>query len=206
MIITGLQLTKNRKRINIYVDGEYSFAIDKDVAVNSRLYKGLEINEKQIIKLKDSDSLQRCMDAAFSFLNYRPRSEMEVKQRLRRRGYSQEIIDKVIYKLKKKAFINDTEFVRYWLENRAEFNPKGRTLLKIELKQKGIRRELLNEMIIGVDDEDNAYRAALKKSRVLTNLEYNEFKSKLFNYLKWRGFGYEIIENVCNRIWQEKNS
>lgn len=206
MIITDLQITKNRKRINIYIDGEFSFSINKDVVVNSRLYKGLEVNEKQIIKLKDSDSLQRCMDAAFNFLSYRPRSEMEMKQRLRRRGFSQEMIEKVIYKLKKKAFINDTEFVRYWLDNRAEFNPKGRTVLKIELKQKGIRRDLLNDMIGNVDEEDNAYRAALKRTRVLNNLEYDEFKSRLFTYLKWRGFGYEIIEIVCNRIWQEKNA
>jgi regulatory protein len=206
MTITDLQLTKNRKRINIYIDGEFSFAINKDVAVDSRLYKGIEITEKQIIKLKDSDSLQRCMDAAFNFLSYRPRSEMEVKQRLRRRGFSQEIIEKVIYKLKKKAFINDAEFVRYWLENRAEFNPKGRTILKIELKQKGIRRDLLNDMLGDVNEENNAYRAALKKSHVLKNLEYDEFKSRMFTYLKWRGFGYEVIEVVCNRIWQEMNA
>lgn len=206
MKITDLQLTKNKKRINIYIDGEFSFAINKEVAINSRLYKGLEINEKQIIKLKDSDSLQRCMDAAFSFLSYRPRSEMEVKQRLRRRGFSREMIDKVVYKLKKNAFINDAEFVRYWLDNRSEFNPKGRAVLKIELTQKGIKRELLNEMISNVNDEDNAYRAAQKKSRILNNLEHNEFKSRLFTYLKWRGFGYEVIENVCNRIWQEKSA
>ena len=206
MTITDLQLTKNRKRINIYIDGEFSFAINKDVAVNSHLYKGLEVTEKQITKLKDADSLQRCMDAAFSFLSYRPRSEMEVKQRLRRRGFSQEMIEKIIYKLKKNAFINDAEFVRYWLENRAEFNPKGRTILKIELRQKGIKRDLLNNMIGDVDEEDNAYRAALKRYRVLSNLEYDEFKSRLFTYLKWRGFGYEIIETVCKRIWQEKKA
>jgi regulatory protein len=146
------------------------------------------------------------MDAAFSFLSYRPRSEMEVKQRLRRRGFSQEMIEKIIYKLKKNAFINDAEFVRYWLENRAEFNPKGRTILKIELRQKGIKRDLLNNMIGDVDEEDNAYRAALKRYRVLSNLEYDEFKSRLFTYLKWRGFGYEIIETVCKRIWQEKKA
>jgi regulatory protein len=206
MTITDLQLTKNRKRINIYIDGEFSFAINKDVAVDSRLYKGLEITEKQIIKLKDSDSLQRCMDAAFSFLSYRPRSEMEVKQRLRRRGFSQEMIEKVIYKLKKKSFINDAEFVKYWIDNRAEFNPKGRTVLKIELKQKGIRRDLLNDMLGDVNEENNAYRAALKKSHVINNLEYDEFKSRLFTYLKWRGFGYEIIETVCKRIWQENKA
>ena len=56
MTITDLQPTKNRKRINIYIDGEFSFAINKDVAVNSHLYKGLEVTEKQITKLKDADS------------------------------------------------------------------------------------------------------------------------------------------------------
>jgi regulatory protein len=204
--ITDLQLTKNKKRVNIYIDGEFAFTLNKEVAINSGLYKGLELNEKQINKLKDSDSLQRCLDAAYSFLSYRPRSEMEVKQRLRRRGFDGEMIDKVVSRLKRNALINDVEFVKYWLDNRAEFNPKGRILLKIELKRKGIRRELLNDMISSVNDEENAYRAAQKKSRILNNLEYDEFKSRLVNYLKWRGFGYEVIGNVCTRIWQEKSA
>jgi regulatory protein len=71
------------------------------------------------------------------------------------------------------------------------------------LKQKGVKRELVNNMIDDVDEEDNAYRAARKKLRIFKGLEYEEFKSKLFNYLRWRGFGYDVIENVCDRIWQE---
>jgi regulatory protein len=203
MIITDLQFTRNKKRVNIYIDDDFAFAINYEVAINSGLHKGIELTEKKINKLKDADSLQRCMDAAYSFLSYRPRSEMEVKQRLRRRGFDKDMIDKVVYKLKKTTLINDMEFVKYWLDSRSEFNPKGKTLLKIELKQKGVKRELVNNMIDDVDEEDNAYRAARKKLRIFRGLEYEEFKSKLFNYLRWRGFGYDVIENVCDRIWQE---
>ncbi len=46
--------------------------------------------------LTRADHFQRCLNAAFQFLSFRPRSEAETRQRLQRRGYDDEDIEKVV--------------------------------------------------------------------------------------------------------------
>ena len=66
------------------------------------------------------------------FLSYRPRSEKEVKEKLKIKYQKSNIkdltliIDKVIQKLKEKKFINDNEFAKGWIENRLRFKPRKR--------------------------------------------------------------------------------
>ncbi len=55
-MITDLQLTKNKKRINIFINGEFAFALDKDVVIGAGLHKGSELSEKQVHELQDADS------------------------------------------------------------------------------------------------------------------------------------------------------
>lgn len=204
-MITDIKLTKNRKRLNVYIDGELALSIDRKTAIDNGLKKGIILDEKRINYLKNLDAFQRCMDAALNFLSYRPRSEMEIRQRLTRRGFEIYIVNHVLKQLKEQSLINDKEFGKYWIYNRNSFNPKSKTLLKVELKQKGVNKEIVNELIVDVNDEENAYNVAMKKAHALERLEYDDFRTKLFNYLKLRGFGYEVIYRVCVRIWQEKH-
>ena len=102
--------------------------------------------------------------------------------------------------------INDIAFAQYWKDNRLSFNPKSQRLIKRELKQKGIAIETADEAVRDLDDEANAYKAGLKKARVLAASEYNEFRSRLSSYLRWRGFSYEVIDHVSARLWQEQQT
>jgi regulatory protein len=67
----------------------------------------------------------------------------------------------------------------------------------------GLDDQIIQETLENVDEEAMAYQAALKKSRNLENLEWQEFRKKLSGYLARRGFGYDIIQPVVNRIWNE---
>ena len=198
-------MSKKPKRLNIFIDGSFSFSIDKEVALERGLSVGSDLSAQMIEELQRSDLIVRCRDAALHFLSYRPRSEAEVRQRLYKRGFINEIADEVINELKKNRLVDDAAFAQYWTENRQLFSPRSRKLVKMELWKKGIDAETMSEVVSELDDEANAYKAGLRKARLIDTTDYIEFYQRIFGYLKTRGFGYQVIEFTVTRLWDERN-
>ena len=77
-------------------------------------------------------------------------------------------------------------------------------LTKLELRRKGIADDIIDQVAGVIDDDESAYRAALRKARSLPPLDHQSFRHRLGGYLKRRGFGYEVINHTVERIWQEQ--
>ncbi|HJX03699.1 MAG TPA: RecX family transcriptional regulator [Dehalococcoidia bacterium] len=197
-------MANKKKRADILIDGSVVVTLDVNVIRQNGLRPGQELSQAALLKLQEADYFQRCLDAALNFLSYRPRSESEVRQRLSRRGFDRQTIEKTVKRLKKQALINDMEFAAYWRDNRISFNPKSRFIIKKELKQKGIPSDITDTVTEGIDEEAAALAAVRKKAVRWSNLEYEEFHIKVTNYLKWRGFNYGICEKIC-RLLREEN-
>lgn len=146
---------------------------------------------------------QDCLNAAFRYLSYRPRSETEIRLRLLKGGFDNSTIESAMQNLKEKALVDDKDFARFWRHNRESFSPRSRVLLQRELKEKGIASHIIDEALDGFDDESNAYRAAQKKMRAFASSEYKDFHNKLGAFLRRRGFGYTITNHTVNQLWQE---
>jgi regulatory protein len=99
--------------------------------------------------------------------------------------------------------VDDTAFAEFWKENRDSFSPRSRWLTGQELRRKGIPEDIIVKVVGAIDDEDNAYRAAIKKARNLPRSDFQVFRRKLGDHLKRRGFGYGVINSTVNRLWQE---
>ena len=90
---------------------------------------------------------EKFYNSALRFLSFRPRSENEVRDNLLEKKAVQEIIEKIILKLKEHNFINDLEFAKHWIESRIRFKPRSSRLIQMELKQKGIAQDLIDNLI-----------------------------------------------------------
>lgn len=203
--ITALRFSKGRnKKVNISVDGKHAFNLEVDVAIKEKLKVGQEISATQIEALKKAGYWQRCYDASARLLGYRPRSEHEIKQRLNQHGFDNDTINDVLARLKEQGLVNDENFARFWRDNRQSFSPRSQWLIRVELRQKGVPDEIINKVVRNVDDTDNAYRAAQKKAYNLTIIDYQDFRRRMGEYLKRRGFGYGVIIKTIERLWQER--
>lgn len=204
--ITAIKAVRNPavKRANIYLNGKFAFSLDNEVVLKEKLKVDQELTSSEVDLLTRSDRFQRCLNSAFHFLSYRPRSESEIRERLRKHGYENEEIDRTVDQLKRLSLIDDVAFAEYWKDNRNSFRPRGQGMLKIELKRKGIETDVIDEVIEDVDDSANAYRAAVNKARTLPVTDYLEFRRKMVGYLQRRGFNYGVINNTVKQVWHEK--
>jgi regulatory protein len=203
-MITALRLNDRKKHVNIFIDGSFSFSISEEVAATSGIKVGQHLPAEQIEKLKEADLFHKCFGTALNYLSYRPRSEVEVRQRLHRRGFNDDVVDEVIIGLKERKLVDDVAFAQYWRDNRLSFRPRSRRLIKLELRQKGVATEIAGEVVEGLDDESAAYEVGLKKARALSGLDYREFYRYLSDHLRRRGFDYETIRAAVARLWQER--
>ena len=204
-IVTDIKPQKRKgDRANIYLDNKFAFSLNLALIHEAGLRVGQNLSQPEIEELARQDRSCAAFDASLHYLRYRPRSETEVRARLRRRKFDEEAIDSAIHRLEEQGHIDDVAFAQFWRENRESFSPRGKRLLKVELRGKGVHPETIDEVVDGLNDEVNAYRAGVKKARALVALDYRTFRDKLAAFLQRRGFGYDVIGATVERLWREQ--
>ena len=196
---------KNPQRVNIYLDGEFAFGLAAIVA--AWLKVGQELGEEKIASLKAEDEREVIYQKALHFLSFRPRSSVEVRQNLLKRGISESLTNDTVNRLLGAGLVNDEAFARAWVENRSTFRPRGKTALRMELRRKGLSDEIVQSVLNTlVDEKALAFEAARKYARRLTSLEWPEFRQKLGGFLTRRGFSYATLAPVVSEVWKESQT
>ncbi len=156
--------------------------------------------------MADSNSLQDCLNAAYYYLSYRPRSEAEIRQWLHRRGFASEVAEQAIAKLSEQNLSDDFAFAQFWKDNRLSFRPKSKRLIEKELRDKKVAAEIIEQMTEDINDEEIAYKLGSSRMQALAHLDYPDFLRRLSNYLGYRGFSYQVIRDTAARLWREKEN
>ena len=127
-----------------------------------------------------------------------------MRQNLLKAGYGDETIDRVLERLRGVGLVDDAAFVRYWIDNRAQFKPKGAVALRQELRRKGVDREVIDAVLEESEHAEDkaAIQAAVAKADRYRQLPRQEFAQKLGAYLARRGFDYETVREAVQAAWQ----
>jgi regulatory protein len=156
--------------------------------------------------MTDNSSLQDCLDAAYYYLSYRPRSEGEIRQWLHKRGFPSELTEKTIARLREQKLSDDLAFAQFWKDNRLSFRPKSKRLIERELGDKRVDAEIIEQVTKDIDDEEIAHKLGSSRLASLAHLDYPNFYRRLSSYLAYRGFNYQVIRDTAARLWREKEN
>jgi regulatory protein len=207
MVITAIkQQVKNTERANIFVDNKYSFSLTLDELVRERLKNGLEIDEARLKALKKLSEEGKLRMKALNWVLLRPHSEREFRDYLYRKKADKELIEAFVEEFTGKNYLNDTEFARWWYEQRAGSNRSDR-FIRSELMKKGVGREIIDELLSSqrepaddpgefglqrdVASERQRLRAVIGKKGKLPRYKADPLKFKQF--LLRQGFSYDDI-------------
>lgn len=205
-LITDIQPQKrNRHRVNIYLGGEYAFSLDKMAA--AWLTVGRPLSQEDIIRLKEKDEYQTALNRALRFLGFRARTQQEMQTYLNKKGYAPTLVESVIARLKEERLIDDLVFAQNWLDNRQRLRPRSQSLMKLELRQKGVGEPEIEQAFqdSDLDDFELALDAGKKLNRRYQMLDKPEYDRKLGAALQRRGFSYGVVRQCLPLLWKEKS-
>jgi len=201
--ITDIQPQKHDpSRLNVYLNGEFAFGIARVVA--PWLKVGQEISTETMAELIEKDQREKAYQRALNYLSYRVRSEEEVRRNLRKHEVPDQVIEDTLDKLRDKALVDDQHFAEQWVENRSAFHPRGKRALAAELRQKGLARQTIDQALEDVDEHQMAQKVVDKKWNRVRDLDWPDFRKKLFGYLSRRGFHYGVCREVVQQAWDER--
>lgn len=161
---------------------------------------------------------------ALRYLNIRFRSEKEIRDYLRKKlakrikddkekDETAQLIDLIIHKLKQQKFLNDEEFAIMWIRSRTAFKPKGQRLIRLELQQKGVSKEIIDKAFQAFNsiqkEEKGEERDELslakdildKKRKKFEPMDKQERFNKAGSLLARRGFDLDIIKAAIDEIF-----
>jgi len=138
-------------------------------------------------------------------LSRRFRSEKELRDYLTKKKAPLDVIDAVIEKVQEQRFQDDEQFARWWKESRTRFKSKSDRVIKLELRQKGIKDEIIEQVMSEkTEDSKTDYEKALdlarKYHKKVTALPRQDQYRRMGAYLGRRGFDFDIIRRVIDDI------
>jgi regulatory protein len=144
---------------------------------------------------------EKAREYAFLLLKYRLRSEQELLQRLKLKGFSEELCRDTLNFLKDREFVDDRIFARGWVSSRLK-RPFGLRRIKQELIQKGLDKEVIEETFVRAkedyDEGSILRRLAEQRFSRLKGVEPLKARQRVYAYLMRRGFSPDLISEVVN--------
>ena len=206
MIVSDI-VSRNKSKVSIFLDGEIAFVLYKGDLRKYDLEIGREISDKDYDEIMREILPKRALDSSYKLLLSRDYTERQMKEKLLKDGYPEEIITKTIEQLKKEKYLNDARYAEDFIYFRAK--EKSRNRLFADLASRGVSKEdaegIYERLLETGDIDEEAETAAkfLRKKHVDPSvLEYEE-REKLFASMMRKGFSYDSVKRALKTLEEE---
>ncbi|HHV45848.1 MAG TPA: hypothetical protein GXX53_02900 [Tissierellia bacterium] len=201
MRITRIEPQNNSERVNVYIDGEFAFGLMREILYKYGLSEDMEVDREFIDEVLLEEEWLKAKDKALKFLSYRQRSQKEIEDKLKKEGFSDEIIEKTVDFLKSYNLIDDIAFAKNFMMDKSNINKYGPERIRYELYMRGISKDIIDEVLEGYGDEYSiALDLAKKKIKSYKGNDRNAIYRKLGTFLQSKGFSYECISKVLREL------
>jgi regulatory protein len=199
---------KQKQRYHIDIEHEYAFSVHEDILIKYNLFKGTQIDESFFHEVLVAEEKHRAYLAALRYLGMRPRTRSQVRGYLLDKGFSEQIAAEVCKRCVEQGYLDDQAYARQWVEERQRLKPRSSYMLRMELLQKGLDRETVEEAVSAVSREDEleAARALIeKKLRRLEGRVSPEEEKKLLSMLMRKGFSHSVVQQMRSELRQSRD-
>lgn len=188
----------------VYIDGEYAFSILEEEYFSLGLYEEKEITKEEIEYIQKCILFKRAKSDALRYISFKKRTSRETALKLEYLGYDNSIVKDVIKELIDLNYLNDKEYAKIFLENRKRLKPKSKKMLLSELKNKGIKEDIINELLYLIEfDEYKIAKMLVRKKFIKLDTLDEKLIKKIYYFLSSRGFSFELIQKIIREIKEQ---
>lgn len=203
-----ISIRKVKRDVHIIFDTGEELLLRYEVFLKSGLRKDDSIDNNLVPELEKQNKLFSAKETAFNLLSRRNHSVKELERKLLQRRIEKDIINEIIADLIKSNFLNDEKFAREYLEEKLRLKNVGLVKIKNDLYARGINREVIKAILnekSELDETENAFNLIQKKLKSFNKktTDPRKLKQKVYSFLLLKGYNYDTIESVMNKIKSE---
>lgn len=199
--ITALNAqARHADRVNLMIDGEFALGLSGAIVLEQGLYVGQTLSEAELLRLRGLEEIVKATESALRLVTHRARTEVELRRRLARNGFSPEAITATIERMHEWRYLDDEDFARRFVESREGHRPRSASMIRRELVGKGVDAETAGQVVAEaeIDDESIARDLAHKWLSQHAREAEEVRRRKLIGFLQRRGFGWDVIRHVLD--------
>ena len=141
-------------------------------------------------------------------LTARARTRAELAGQLAKRGYPNDVSDRVLDRLGHVGLVDDVDFAEQWVQSRRVNAGKGKRALAAELRTKGLDDEVITEALAGIDagaERERAEQLVRDKLRREKLGDDPKVMRRLVGMLARRGYSQSVaVDVVTGEIANER--
>jgi len=186
----------NSKKVLIYINDAPSFALYKNEPEKLGIHEGEVFDEAKKNELYGDTLYKRALNRSLGLIKTRDHTINEIKTKLGKEYYPDEIIHKLICFLKENNFLDDKRYAAGYISYYSA--TKSLMLIKQELIKKGVDKSVIEEEMAGYSEQNPDIEEKLifklLSSKYDPDITFDDekdkykFKSKVFAFLLRKGF------------------
>ncbi len=179
---------KDKTRCNIEVDGVFYCGMKLETVIKNRLRVGTVVSTDELSRMQLESEKQTALDKALTHITASMKTEREIRDHLKAKGYLQDVCDYVIEKMKDYGFLDDGAYAKAYCESAGK--KKGRRLIAAELRRKGVSDAEIEDALETLTMETESAQNVLEKYMRGKTVDQKSL-SKAYAYLLGKGYDYD---------------
>ncbi len=192
---------KDKTRCNIEADGRFYCGMKLETVISNRLKVGMHIDAEELARMQLESEKATALDKALSHITATMKTEKEVRDYLKKKGYLDDVCDYVAEKMKEYGFLDDGAYALSYAEHAGK--RKGRRLIAAELKRKGVADGDIEEALRNLSGETESAKTVLEKY-LRGKPQDRKTLQKAYAYLIGKGFDHDTARAALGSLAEEE--
>lgn len=209
LTITSIKPQKRRSdRYSLFNEKSFLIGVSGKTLTDYSLTSGIQLTHELYAQLVRSEELQKLRDYFYRLLARRDHASFELRQKARKKEFSDSDIDLIIDELDEKGLINDKAYAQKFAADKAEFRKWGPVKIRQALIRKGVPKQTAEKMVQNQTEslaQDEICVDLLRKRQRHFAREPDPLKrkQKMIRYLLGKGYPSEPAQRAADTITDE---
>ena len=196
----------SKKKNNLYqilLSDNTSLSFYDDTIIKYSLLVNRSFDDKTLQEMLAFNNESAAYYKALSYIKAKLRTKKEIEDKLKKLGYTNNVVLNTIKRLEKQKYLNDDIYIKAYISDQVNLTLKGPKKISQELIKLGFKEEIVNTYIDKYSNdlwEEKIIKIINKKIKSNHNLSkkmlINKIKSDLINL----GYNLEMINKLLNNI------
>lgn len=193
--------SKNQNRFSLFHNERFLIGVSSKTLTDFSLQKGIQLTPSLYQNLMNAENFFAAKEKAYQYLSRRDHASFELRQKLRKKGFSTETIDDLLLEFSEKNLLNDLQFAVGFANDKATLNMWGPRKIEMALIKKGVQKKHIRESLKNTFDNLSKEHICVdlinkRKKHFLREENLLRRKQKIYSYLAGRGFSGEVIKKA----------